>query len=192
MSSPRFLILPLLLDGLGQENCTYYLILMSKFNFSKPRWQHLLVLLLGMAFAMSAHADSYKLVLWQNNGNQIGSFNLKHNPKVTFSGSEVIVTTASADVYYYGLTDMWKFTYEKTTGINNILVDDNSVKINDDAIVFSALKRGSQITVYAVNGMLLMSKTVAEAGEYAFPISSLSQGVYMVNVDGETFKIVKK
>ena len=165
---------------------------MSKFNFSKPRWQHLLVLLLGMAFAMSAHADSYKLVLWQNNGNQIGSFNLKHNPKVTFSGSEVIVTTASADVYYYGLTDMWKFTYEKTTGINNILVDDNSVKINDDAIVFSALKRGSQITVYAVNGMLLMSKTVAEAGEYAFPISSLSQGVYMVNVDGETFKIVKK
>jgi hypothetical protein len=89
---------------------------------------------------------------------------------------------------------MWKFTYEwgEGSGINNIAADNTSMKFDGSAIVFPALEAGSRIMVYASNGSLVMNKTVSEAGEYAFPLSSLSQGVYMVNVNGKTYKIVKK
>jgi hypothetical protein len=76
--------------------------------------------------------------------------------------------------------------------VNNIMADNNAMLFNGDAIVFPALEAGSNIAVYAANGALVINKTVSSAGEYAFPISSLSQGVYMVNVNGKTYKIVKK
>ena len=40
--------------------------------------------------------------------------------------------------------------------------------------------------------MLVINKSINTDGEYALPLSSLSQGVYVVNVNGKTFKIVKK
>jgi len=39
---------------------------------------------------------------------------------------------------------------------------------------------------------LVFTKTVSTNGEYAFPLSNLSQGVYVVNVNGVTYKILKK
>ncbi|MBQ6079002.1 MAG: T9SS type A sorting domain-containing protein [Muribaculaceae bacterium] len=163
---------------------------MKKFLLPK-----ILLLLLGMTFALGANAqDYYKMVVWEKGGAVVGTYELTYTPKVTFTETEMIVTTSIADVYYYNLPNMWKITYEEyePTGLDNILADANAMKFNGSAIVFPALEAGSNITVYAVNGTMVLNKTVSSAGEYAFPISSLSQGVYLVNVNGKTYKIVKK
>ena len=59
-------------------------------------------------------------------------------------------------------------------------------------IVFRNLKAGSNISIYAVNGIQMMNETIANDGEYTFQLSNLTQGVYVVNVNGKTYKIVKK
>lgn len=156
-----------------------------------------LLLLLGIAFALSANAEeNYKLVVWEKGGAVVGNFELGTTPKVTFTDTEMIVTTIAGDVYFYNydLPDMWKLTYEKyePTGVKNIMSDANAMNYDGNALIFPSLESGSTIAVYAANGSMVMNKTVSSAGEYAFPLSSLSQGVYVVNVNGKTYKIVKK
>jgi hypothetical protein len=46
--------------------------------------------------------------------------------------------------------------------------------------------------IHSLNGTLVFSRTVQQAGKYSFPLSHLDKGVYVVSVDGLTFKIVKK
>ena len=192
MSSPRFCFVLTLFgprDWSQRNRLINSSIFMKKFLLPK-----VLLLLLGIAFAMGANAQSnYKLVVWEKGGAVVGNYELTYTPKVTFTETEMIITTSLADVYYYGLPNMWKLTYESVpTSVNNIMADNNAMLFNGDAIVFPALEAGSNIAVYAANGALVINKTVSSAGEYAFPISSLSQGVYMVNVNGKTYKIVKK
>ena len=192
MSSPRFCFVLTLFgprDWSQRNRLINSSIFMKKFLLPK-----VLLLLLGIAFALGANAQSnYKLVVWEKGGAVVGNYELTYTPNVTFTETEMIITTSLADVYYYGLPNMWKLTYESVpTSVNNIMADNNAMLFNGDAIVFPALEAGSNIAVYAANGALVINKTVSSAGEYAFPISSLSQGVYMVNVNGKTYKIVKK
>ena len=171
---------------------------MIRFNSLKPHWLYVMLLMGLMLVPQVVQAvesqSKYYLVLWEKDGTKVGEYSLEYHPKVTFSGTEVIVSNDLADVYYYNLSDMWKFTYFKDdgSGINSIFTDGNVLKFDGNAIVFPSLEAGSRIAVYAVNGVLLMNKTVSTAGEYAFPLSGLNQGVYLVNVNGKTYKIVKK
>ena len=156
-----------------------------------------LLLLLGLTFALGANAqENYKLVVWEKNGSVVGNFELNTTPQVTFTETEMIVTTTLGDVYYYNydLPDMWKLTYElyEPTGLKDIMTENNAMTFDGNTIIFPALEPGSNIVVYAANGALVLNKTVSSAGEYAFPLSNLSQGVYVVNVNGKTYKIVKK
>ena len=156
-----------------------------------------LLLLLGITFALGANAeDHYRLLVWEKSGNIVGSFELSSTPMVTFTETDMVVTTTIGDVYYhnYDLPDMWKLTYEEyePTGVKNILADANAMNFDGNSIIFPALEAGSKIAVYSANGSMVLDKTVSCDGEYAFPLSNLSQGVYVVNVNGKTYKIVKK
>jgi len=152
-------------------------------------------MVVGTAFAFNANAAGHWVMqLWNDNKVEVGHFNLNQQPEVTFTEDQVIVTTDVADVFYYDLPTMWKFTYyyDPGSGIKDITSDDNAMTYDGNVIIFPALKAGTDIAVYGTNGALVMNKTVATDGQYAFPLSDLSAGVYMVNVNGKTFKIVKK
>lgn len=60
-----------------------------------------------------------------------------------------------------------------------------------DNIVYSSLNADITVCVYSLNGTLVFKNIVRKNGEYAFPLSNLNAGVYMVNVNGLTYKIVK-
>lgn len=157
--------------------------------------KYLMLLVVGVAFALNANAaGKWVMQVWDRTGQMCGSYELGMKPNVTFTDNQMVVTTDVADVFYYGLPDMWKLTYKwnEGTGLNNITADNTLMKYDGSAIVFPALEAGSNVSVYAANGSLVMNKIVGTAGEYCFPLSSLSQGVYMVNVNGKTYKIVKK
>lgn len=153
-----------------------------------------MLLLAGITFAFNASAagTDWKLQLFDREGTRIGIFSCDYNPNVTFTDDQVIVTTDLADVYYYSLPNMWMFTYDKGTAITDIAADRNAMQFDGNVIIFPALKAGTDIAVYAANGSLVMNKKAATAGDYTFSLSELNQGVYMINVNGKTYKIVKK
>ena len=156
--------------------------------------------LVVLAFALNAAAAGteckWYLQLWTVEDDapiQTLSF-ADFEPTVTFGDNQLIITTNFMEVDTYDLSNIRKITYlyDDGSGINDIVAEKAVMKFTGEDIVFTALKKGTDISVYAVNGMLMMKKNVADNGDCTLSLSGLSQGVYVINVSGQTFKIVKK
>jgi len=145
---------------------------MKKFVLQKPRWQHLLLLLVGMTFALNASSAEkgcyWSLEVWNTSDDvPVGTFSFSDfQPTVTFEDGQLIVTTQFLDVYLYDLNDVRKLTYlyDDGSGINDVMAEKALMKFNGTDVVFTALEKGTDIMVYAANGMLMMKKNVADAG----------------------------
>lgn len=136
----------------------------------------------------------YDLSLWSKNGSICAAYALKEKPKVTFTSSSIIITTKDYEVETYNIDDIAKFTYELPlpTSIRNIFTDNAMFKINEEAIMFPSLNENSTIRIVTLNGIVVLNKRIQQSGEYALPISNLAKGVYMIYVNGSTFKMIKK
>lgn len=155
--------------------------------------QKLLFVLLS-CFCLSAMADEPKtqLVVWAKDGTQV-AYALAEKPKVTFTETDLVITANGVEVNYK-LENMARFTYEDntSTAITNLQTDESTFKLDGESLLFPALKANSTVSVYSLNGTLVFRKTVRQNGEYAFPLSNLNAGIYMINVNGLTYKILKR
>ena len=134
-----------------------------------------------------------QLIVWAKDGTKV-AYALVEKPKVTFTETDLVITINNIEVDY-SIGKMARFTYEEnktTTAITNMQTDESSFKLNGESLLFPNLKANSTVSVYSLNGLLVFKKTVRQNGEYAFPLSNLNTGVYMVNVNGLTYKIVKR
>lgn len=58
-------------------------------------------------------------------------------------------------------------------------------------VVSGHMKAGTTVTLYTLNGVPVQQTTVQRDGDYAFPLSGLNAGVYLLSVNGRTLKITK-
>ena len=132
------------------------------------------------------------MVIWTKDGTPI-AYALAENPKVIFTETNLIITSKGVEVIY-ALDKMARFTYEydEETFIKNLQTNEVTFKIKDESLLFPALKAHSTVSIYSISGTLVFKKTVQTAGEYSFPLSSLTAGTYLVTANGVTYKIVKK
>ena len=134
------------------------------------------------------------LVLWGKSGSVV-AFALSKKPKITFTETDMQIIGEDIDVTY-PLDDLARFTYETeddATAIKDINTEKEILyKFTGDSLLFPALKANSTVSIYSLNGTLVYKKAIQTAGEYSFPLSSLNAGVYLVSVNGLTYKIVKK
>lgn len=148
-----------------------------------------------MAFLpLLANAQEPKsyLVVWANDGSKV-AYALAEKPKITFTETDMIITAEAVDVNY-PLDNMLRFTYEANddTAIRDLKTDKVSFKLDGESLLFMDLSPNSTVSLHTLNGESVFSKTVQTAGEYSFPLSNLTTGVYLVTVDGLTYKIVKR
>lgn len=153
-------------------------------------------ILLSLTFCLSiiakAEDNPTNLVVWAKDGTKV-AYALAEKPKVTFTETDLVITTKDVEVNY-SLENMARFTYEvnDATAITNLQTDKTSVKLDGEFLLFPALKANSTVSLYSLNGKLVFNKTVRMTGKYSFPLSGLNAGVYLVNVNGLTYKFVKK
>lgn len=152
----------------------------------------LLSLMLFFSLFAKAEEPAPHLVVWAKDGTKV-AYALAEKPKVTFTETDLVITANGVEVNY-NLEKMARFTYEDNTSvaITNLQTDESLFKLDGESLLFPALKANSTVSVYSLNGTIVFKKTVRKNGEYAFPLSNLNAGVYMVNVNGLTYKIVKK
>ena len=152
----------------------------------------LLLAFILVSYKMMAQEFKTQLIVWAKDGTKV-AFLLSEKPKITFTETDLVITTKDIEVNY-ALDNMVRFTYESNdyTAIRDLESDEVSFRLDKESLLFSALKANSTLTIYALNGNLVMKRTIRQDGEYAFPISDLNAGVYMVNVNGLTYKIVKR
>lgn len=156
------------------------------------KFRLLTMLLSFLCLQTMAEKPKTQLVVWAKDGTRV-AYALAEKPKVTFTVSDLVITTNGVEVNY-SLDNMVRFTYEANdiSSITNLQTDESVFKLNGESLLFPTLKANSTIYVYSLNGSLVFKKTVLQDGEYAFPLSDLNAGVYMVNVNGLTYKIVKR
>ena len=150
------------------------------------------LILFLLCFGLTLQAET-NLVVWKKDGSKV-AFALTEKPIVTFSENSLMINSTTVSVNY-DLEDMAKFTYEdsESQGIKNIENDkESSFKFDGEMLLFPSLKAGSKVAIHNLGGVLVFARTIEAAGDYSFPISHLDKGVYVVSVDGLTYKIVKR
>lgn len=153
-----------------------------------------LTILLSLLLTFSADASEpvKNLAVWTKDGTKV-VYSLSENPKITFTETDLLITTNGVEITY-SLENMARFVYEKSdaTGLTDLCTDETPFNFNGEYLLFPSLKANSIVSIYNLNGTLAFKKGVTTAGEYAFSLSNLGRGVYIVNVNGLTYKIVKR
>lgn len=136
----------------------------------------------------------YHLIMWAKDSSKIATYALAERPKVTFNENRFAVECTDVEIEYYELEGLARFTYEKDieTAIGNVQKDGPKFKMNRESIMFFTLEEHSTISIYSINGSLVLRKTLQQTDEYTLPISNLTPGVYIINVNSSAFKIIKK
>lgn len=139
---------------------------------------------------MRINAKETQLIVWAKNGEKV-AFLLSENPKIKFSETDIIITSKDM-IVTYSLENMLRFTYENEINTSVINVNDNLLKFDGEVLLFPNLKVNSNIAVYTLVGKVVFSKTTDVNGDFLLPVSYLEAGVYIVNVNGIIYKILKK
>ena len=156
-------------------------------------WKDLKILPLPQESDENQDANDFaNLVLWRKNAEKV-VFALFKKPKITFSEAEMIINTDGFE-FNYPLDDLSHFTYENVpeTPIVDIKTDEVVFKMDGESLLFPSLSANTVIAIYETSGIMLFNKKITRAGQYAFPLSDLKSGIYIVKVNNLSYKIIKK
>lgn len=131
------------------------------------------------------------LVVWQKDGARV-VFNLEDKPKVIFNGDTVAVESRMVSAeYLYASID--KFTYSTADGqtlVESIMTDNEKpFAFQDGSLTFMPSGKELTVRVFSMNGMVVKEMRTDRFEPSVLPLSSLKAGVYLVNVNGVTYKI---
>lgn len=139
-------------------------------------------------------ADGFStLVVWAKDGSKV-AYQLNDKPVLTFEEGDLVIKTKDITVNY-ALKQMQRFTFENNQNVANanlISKEDIPFLMNTEYLLFPSLEKGSSIFIYSVQGQVVLKKTMTQAGDVSIPIDQLQSGVYFVQVNGITYKIMKK
>lgn len=149
----------------------------------------MVIVLMYLFSGQTAFAQS--LTIWNRDNSAIKVINLKDEPLITISEESMQITTPEL-VLSYGIKEVHKFTYSDfETGISNKL---SPVDFYQEGlrIVLHNVRSKNGIALYGVNGMSIPINVEQQGDKYVISLDDLSSGVYLLNVDGKTTKILRK
>lgn len=153
-----------------------------------------LFILLVCFFSLTVAAQNKMthLVIMAKDGTKV-TYAFEDIPKVTFTQSDVVITTKNLDVKH-PLHDMDFICYEANdvTGINDIMIENKPFRFVSDSLIIPKLKSNSTVSIYNMGGSIVLQKTIQKEGDYAISLSNLETGIYIVTVNGLSQKIEKR
>ncbi len=101
--------------------------------------------------------------------------------------SNLIVETETPTNYNNLLTA--RFKVQKVDGLDSASTPTLTFRNEGRRILISGISSGSEATLFSIGGTAVASATVTPFGTAAIDASALQAGVYVLSVDGKTFKI---
>ena len=120
------------------------------------------------------------------------SFSVSETGKIYFDNGYLMIDDGDNVPFSFSISDIQKVLFSGTTSVETIESDDIRIypnpattflRISSDSI------NDSQYQIYSIDGRLLMSGVCRR--EETINISKLPKGLYLIKVDGKTFKIRK-
>lgn len=151
-----------------------------------------LLLLLAVLFAASsAKADDWVLQVLLSDG-QVVFINLNEEPRTTYQNGNLVITTKNNSITY-PLEKVKRFTYVTSNDVIDAIKAVDATFSNDgETITFTSLKPHTKIYLYNVAGQLLKTLDSGDSNKIVISASQYPSGVYVVKVNGGTYKISKR
>ena len=115
------------------------------------------------------------------------------NTKVKIEKPNLVIETEGV-VLTYELESMSQIRYGKksvSNDIQHITNDDNQpFKVEDEIMFFDHLSENTLVEVFTADGKLVLSRRCS--GNAQLSLSTLINGVYLVKVNQNTYKIIKR
>ena len=143
----------------------------------------ILFTLLMLAGLVSARAEGSALCVTRTNG-QVAYYILSEKPVVTFGETTMLIVTSNVSTEYQR-TEVENFTFVDKKAITGIaqIGEGNTVFQYQDNTIRGA---GGAIQVYNSQGKLV------KQGEGIVSLDNQPQGVYVVKMNQQTIKVIKK
>ena len=123
---------------------------------------------------------------------QTHTINLNQEPVTTYQDGNLVITTINATITY-PLEVVRKFIFiSGTEDIQNIKGDKFEISKDGRFLTLSGLKSDTDAYLYSVNGILMERIHVTSSTSISINLESYPIGVYMIKVDGATFKIMNQ
>ena len=129
----------------------------------------------------------------QKDGQQF-SFGFADKPVITYTENDLVLKTTKTEVQY-PLSSLSKITFTETeTGVDAILDDIQSpvLTLDDYVINITGAKAGVSVSVIGSDGKAIGTYKTDQDGGVTFSIADLPQGIYIINSENLTFKVLKK
>lgn len=131
------------------------------------------------------------LKIWNKDNSIVNVIDLKEEPVIAILDNSIHITI-SEYVLDYGIGEVRRFTYDVLdTGIKDLLFP-TDCRQEGLYIIINNVKSKSSIGLYGINGMVIPVNAEQRGDGYAISLEGLSSGVYLLNVNGKTTKILKK
>lgn len=147
----------------------------------------LLSLLAIMAYAIQTSA-SYTLAVRTADGRQ-QRIALNEYPVITIHGGELKIESASTSLSFAIQTIVdFKYLSEEASVGSECISD--GITHKGDKLIFNA-DIPLTVSVYDISGNLFLNEIIPADKESIFELSQLGKGVYIVNVNNVSFKIIR-
>ena len=117
---------------------------------------------------------------------------LDNDTKVRIEKPNLVIETENV-VLNYELENMKQVRYGKkfvTDGIHSATIGDNPFTLKDETLFFKDLAENTQIGIYTTDGKTVVSRQCS--GDASLSLNSLTAGMYIVKINNESYKILKK
>lgn len=140
------------------------------------------------ALSVAAFADNYSLYLEPTEG-AISEWTVASLSKLTFSNGNIVLTAkdgTASTMPISGVKRMF-FSTPEIQGIENIGTGNNGAW--DGNCLHTDAQTGVVATIYSATGTLVAKQTVENNG--SVNLSTLDRGMYIVHINGNSYKIFK-
>ena len=149
--------------------------------------------LLGAVFLTAPVFGQNYLTIQQKDGQEF-SFGFEDKPVITYTDTELVLKTAKTDVEY-PLAALSKFIFTDLPTQVIAVPDDiqnPDYAMNDYEINITGAKVGINVSVISTDGKAIGTYKTGKDGSVTFSIADLPQGLYIINSENLTFKVLKK
>ncbi len=153
-------------------------------------------LLIFIWFATLLAVQSQSLYIKAKDGS-VTTKTLSTLERFTFSNNNLLINYLSGPVETYSLSNISKLSFKSAvTGVDELSLSGTITMkvypnpVSDVIYIQNAPETDYQLSIYRMTGSLILN-TQMSSGDKSIDVSFLQTGLYLLNVNGRTFKFVK-
>ena len=162
------------------------------FSILQAAWIAVLLLFAMPANAQNENGEWRQTIIVTTLDGTTMEYFLDNDTKVKIEKPNLVIETENV-VLNYELENMKQVRYGKkfvTDGIHSTNIEGNPFTLKDETLFFKDLAENTQIGIYTTDGKTIVSRQCS--GDASLPLNNLTAGVYLVKINNESYKILKK